>query len=200
MFIRYVLDTIKPLTLKPQKRDMDIFIASKLVEERVDRIKEICSAKDTEFESCFEDAKQIANELNIVIKTPRVCSKQQHRENISTNNSRDYYRSDVAIPFWTCSSVIKYEVSKRRPDHIFDMFFFACQYWRHYCVNMSKETSDKLCSLLNFFNFVDGDVFPNVKILLHIGCVLPITTCEAERPFSGLRYIKSYMRNTMQRT
>lgn len=179
MFIRYVLETIKPLTITLQKRDMDIFIASKLVQEHVDRIKEIRSAKDTEFESCFEDAKQIANDINIVIKTQRVCSKQQHRENISTNNPRDYYRSDVAIPFWTCSSVIKYEVSKRRPDHVYDMFFFACQYWRHYCVNMSKETSDKLCSLLNFFNFVDGDVFPNVKILLHIGSVLPtcITTC-----------------------
>lgn len=42
---------------------MDIFIASKLVEERVDRIKEIRSAKDTEFESCFEDAKQIRTTL-----------------------------------------------------------------------------------------------------------------------------------------
>lgn len=80
MFIRYVLDTIKPLTLKLQKKDMDIFIASKLVEEHVGRIKEIRRAKDTEFESCFEDAKQIADDLNIVIKTPRVCSKQQHRE------------------------------------------------------------------------------------------------------------------------
>lgn len=176
MFKRYVLETIKLLPITLQKRDMDIFIASKLVQEHVDRIKEIRSAKNTEFESCFEDAKQIADDFNIEIKTPRVCSKQQHRENISTNNPRDYYRSDVAIPFWTCSSVIKYEVSKRRPDHVYDMFF---QYWRHYCVNMSKETSDKLCSLLNFFNFVDGDVFPNVKILLHIGSVLPtcITTC-----------------------
>lgn len=63
---------------------------------------------------------------------------------------------------------------------------------------MSKETSDKLCGLLNFFNFVDGDVFPNVKSLPHIGSVLPITTCEAERSFSGLRYIKICMRNTMQ--
>lgn len=148
---------------------MDIFIAIKLVEEHVDRIKEIRSAKDTEFESCFEDAKQIADDLNIVIKTPRVCSKQQHRENISTNNPRDYHRSDVAIPFRTCSSVIKYEVSKRRPDHVYDMFFFACQYWRHYCVNMSKETSDKLCGLLNFFNFVDGDVFLTLEVCyLHV--------------------------------
>ncbi|XP_056016898.1 uncharacterized protein LOC130053579 [Ostrea edulis] len=70
--------------------------------------------------------------------------------------------------------------------------------WRRYCVNMIKESSDKLCNLLNPFNFVDGDVFPNVKILLHIGCVLPITTCEAERSFSGLRRIKSFMRSTMQ--
>lgn len=31
--------------------------------------------------------------------------------------------------------------------------------WRRYCVNMSKETSDKLCSLLNLFNFVNGNVF-----------------------------------------
>ena len=62
---------------------------------------------------------------------------------------------------------------------------------------MSKETSDKLCNLLNLFNYVDGDVYPNVKIL-HIGCVLPITTCEAERSFSGLRRIKGYMRSTMQ--
>ena len=69
--------------------------------------------------------------------------------------------------------------------------------WRRYCVNMSKETSDKLCNLLNLFNYLDGDVYPNVKILLHIGCVLPITTCEAERSFPGLRRIKSYMRSTM---
>lgn len=140
---------------------MDIFTASKLVQEHVDRIKEIRRAKDTEFESCFEDAKQIANDLNIVIKTPRVCSRQQHRENISTNNPRDYYRSDVAIPFWTCSSVIKYEVSKRRPDHVFDMFFVACQYWRHYCVNMSKETSDKLCAQsTQFFQLCRWGRFP----------------------------------------
>lgn len=42
---------------------MDIFTANKLVEERVDRIKEICSAKDTEFESCFEDANRLQTTL-----------------------------------------------------------------------------------------------------------------------------------------
>lgn len=235
VFVRYVLDTIKPLTLKLQKRDIDIFTASKLIEEHVDRIKEIRTAVDTEFESCFEDAKQIADDLDIVIKIPRVCSKQQHRENVSTTNPKDYYRSVVAIPFLdfllselnsrfqkedlvaysictllpiNMTNLSQEELSKLASELTFWESDLPCLSvkdlekeladWKRYCVNMSKETSEKLCNLIFLFNFVDGDVFPNVKILLHIGCVLPITTCEAERSFSGLRRIKSYMRSTMQ--
>ena len=235
VFVRYVLDTIKPLTLKLQKRDIDIFTASKLIEEHVDRIKEIRTAVDTEFESCFEDAKQIADDLDIVIKIPRVCSKQQHRENVSTTNPKDYYRSVVAIPFLdfllselnsrfqkedlvaysictllpiNMTNLSQEELSKLASELTFWESDLPCLSvkdlekeladWKRYCVNMSKETSEKLCNLIFLFNFVNGDVFPNVKILLHIGCVLPITTCEAERSFSGLRRIKSYMRSTMQ--
>ena len=69
--------------------------------------------------------------------------------------------------------------------------------WKRHCGKLSKETSGNLCNLQSLFNFVDEDAFPCVKTLLHIGCVLPITTCEAERSFSGLRRIKSYMRSTM---
>ena len=98
VFSRFVLDTIKPLTVKLQKKNIDIFTASKLIGEHVDRIKEIRREVEPEFNSCFEDEKQIAEELDIAVKTPRVCSKQQHTENMSTNNPGDYYRSVVTIP------------------------------------------------------------------------------------------------------
>ena len=40
-------------------------------------------------------------------------------------------------------------------------------------------------------------IFPNIrKTLIHI-MVLPVTSCEAERSFSTLRRIKSYLRTTM---
>ena len=40
-------------------------------------------------------------------------------------------------------------------------------------------------------------IFPNIrKMLIHI-VVLPVTSCEAERSFSTLRRIKSYLRTTM---
>ena len=67
-----------------------------------------------------------------------------------------------------------------------------------------KRTSTRLIeknckpeSLLETYTIADGDVFPDIKTLLHIGCTLPVTSSEAERSFSGLRRIKTYMRSTM---
>eukprot|EP00731_Ephydatia_muelleri_P008985 Em0004g1323a len=39
---------------------------------------------------------------------------------------------------------------------------------------------------------------PNIYTILHIMAVWPLTTCEAERSFSGLRRLKNYMRSTMK--
>lgn len=40
-------------------------------------------------------------------------------------------------------------------------------------------------------------MFPNIKELLHILCTLPVTSCSAERSFSGLKRIKTVIRSTM---
>ena len=45
--------------------------------------------------------------------------------------------------------------------------------------------------------YADEDMYPNIRVLLIIGCTLPISSAEAERSFSGLRRIKSYLRNRM---
>lgn len=39
--------------------------------------------------------------------------------------------------------------------------------------------------------------FPNIQCLLHLLAVLPVTTCSAERAFSTLRRVKTYLRSTM---
>ena len=38
---------------------------------------------------------------------------------------------------------------------------------------------------------------PNIRVLLEIGCVFPVTSSEAERSFSVLRRLKTYIRNRM---
>ena len=40
-------------------------------------------------------------------------------------------------------------------------------------------------------------MYPNLRILLIILCTLPITSCSAERSFSGLKRIKSILRSFM---
>jgi hAT family C-terminal dimerisation region len=40
-------------------------------------------------------------------------------------------------------------------------------------------------------------LYENVKHLLQIFCTLPFTTCTAERAFSALKFLKTYLRNSM---
>lgn len=65
--------------------------------------------------------------------------------------------------------------------------------WKSFCDQMDSPPENMLESL----SFADGDLFPNVRQLLLIGCTSPIGSCEAERSFSTLRRIKTYMRSTM---
>ena len=39
--------------------------------------------------------------------------------------------------------------------------------------------------------------FPNINVLIRVFATLPVTTCTAERSFSVLRILKTYLRSTM---
>ena len=52
-------------------------------------------------------------------------------------------------------------------------------------------------SLVECLQFADGDISPNIRALLMIGCILPVTSCEAEHSFSCLRRVKTCLRSRM---
>ena len=41
------------------------------------------------------------------------------------------------------------------------------------------------------------DIFPEFSKMVHILAVIPATSCSAERSFSALRRLKTYLRSTM---
>lgn len=43
----------------------------------------------------------------------------------------------------------------------------------------------------------DADVYPNIKRLLHILATLPVSVATAERSFSTLKRLKTWLRNRM---
>ena len=42
----------------------------------------------------------------------------------------------------------------------------------------------------------NGDIFPNIQVLLRIMATLPVTSCECERSISMMRLVKSQLRTT----
>ena len=40
-------------------------------------------------------------------------------------------------------------------------------------------------------------MYPNIRVLITILCTFPVTSCSAERSFSGLKRIKSPLRSSM---
>jgi hypothetical protein len=66
--------------------------------------------------------------------------------------------------------------------------------WKDFCLRMNQEDRPSLPLLAL-------DIVPsrlaNINILLRIFCTLPVSTCTAERAFSAMKLIKSYLRNTM---
>lgn len=60
---------------------------------------------------------------------------------------------------------------------------------------LSLGDGEKPRSCLEAFKL--AECFPNIRTLLHILSVAPITSATAERSFSALRRIKTYLRSNM---
>ena len=54
-----------------------------------------------------------------------------------------------------------------------------------------------ICNLITALKACSKDLFPNIHVLLQLACLMPITSCEAERSFSVVRRTKTALRSTM---
>ena len=74
-----------------------------------------------------------------------------------------------------------------------DNFEMELNRWKQHCCGITNEKS--LTQLLS--EDADPIFFPNIRELLCILAILPIGNAEAERSFSCLRQIHSWLRTTM---
>lgn len=66
------------------------------------------------------------------------------------------------------------------------------QYWQR------QPTADQSCDVLDALRCAKKlGTYPIMCVLLRILATLPVTTATAERSFSALKYIKTYLRSTM---
>lgn len=65
--------------------------------------------------------------------------------------------------------------------------------WRHTAKNVQ---TDDLCQLLEHTELM----YPNVHTILKVLLTMPVSTATAERTFSSLRRLKTYLRSSMAET
>ncbi|XP_021358427.1 52 kDa repressor of the inhibitor of the protein kinase-like [Mizuhopecten yessoensis] len=167
------LENVRPIASKLQKRDLDIYQAYGMIDQTKARIVTLRKDIEEEFSVWFEDATRLATLVGIPISAPRApkSARQLHRLNAPSTTPKDLPNPP------TLRAEIK-------------------EWQRFWNTKMPMESALSL-NLVDCLDNADEDVFPNLNTLLRIGCILPVGSCEAERSFSCLRRLKTYLRNRM---
>lgn len=72
------------------------------------------------------------------------------------------------------------------------------KFWYRAIARLKKDDWPK--DALSALRHCEENILPNIKTLLHILAVLPVSTSENERTFSTLHRLKNYLRNSTSET
>ena len=93
-----VLSYVKGLSVKLQSRYVDVIRAHKNIENVKSTLGKLRSNVENFHRKAYGEALLLCQSVGIEESTPRVTSRQQHRQNIPFNNSSDYYKCTTTIP------------------------------------------------------------------------------------------------------
>ncbi|XP_060870008.1 52 kDa repressor of the inhibitor of the protein kinase-like [Metopolophium dirhodum] len=191
-----------PLSMLLQSINIDYTQSIEMINNVKNVLTTIRENSKTEFKNIFEETRIIAVKIDVDIRIPRVTKKQCHRANAqpeSTDLSEfyhvnyflsylDYLMSELNSHDKILNAAKTYEADL---PHSIEALRGELNLWKQFW----KNKPEKADSSMEAFKY--ASMFPNIKCLLTILSVIPITTASAERSFSSLKRIKTYLRSTM---
>ena len=93
-----ILSYTKGLSVKLQGRYVDVVRAHRDIEAVITTIKGARSRVDTFHALVYDQVLLLSQSIDVEETVPRLASRQQHRQNIPADNSRDYYKRTLTIP------------------------------------------------------------------------------------------------------
>ena len=153
---RSILDYLLPVTRKLQTKDLDVAQSMDLIQNLKLTISNLRNSVENYHENCYNKAKKPAEKVDIsqanIIK-PRTCSRQIYQSNQPVQNTKEYFRVSLTIPFLDhVSADLEYrfpgdELTQYRGLHIIPYV-------------MLNESSDWKKEFMVFANYYYED-FPN---------------------------------------
>jgi hypothetical protein len=174
----------------------------------------------------FSAAERIANNGNFPLEIPRLVSRQTSSNNTPGNTPSVYYRRALWYPYldsvigslrekfsshqltvFKAVALVPSAISEHSWEDLLPSYeFYSSELsseeevrneylqWKDLCLQLPQENRPK--SLLAALDIVP-DRLKNIKTLLRIIATIPVTSCVAERAFSSLKLLKTFLRNRM---
>ncbi|XP_008182934.1 52 kDa repressor of the inhibitor of the protein kinase-like [Acyrthosiphon pisum] len=195
------------------------------VEIVLSEVKDMRKKIDENFKEIFNKSEQFFMSVNEgeKIKIPRLVSRSKNTINVDTKIPEDYFRVEIAIPFYdnfirqleerfykhkTILSSLYLLIPKMclkspifEPDFSLYSDFInvdsipsELKLWKRKWIAFKDiEVPHSAVELLNHCN---PELFPNIHFLLKVLATLPVSTSNPERTFSTLKRVKTFLRNS----
>jgi len=218
--VEYYLQFTKTLSVTLQSVDCDLLIALSESQDLVSMLK--TKRQDSFFPQLFKIAYDLASELDVDIRMPRVVGRQPYRANGPSESVEEHFRINLHNPFLDhliaelqtrlLNASDRVQAERLLPQNVGTLTDIQ---W-----NKLKDTYSSFVCLLDidielerwkfkWRNISDKkyriedcipatkDLYPNLHKIFIILFTMPVSTATAERSFSTLKRLKTYLRSTM---
>lgn len=231
--VRHILDLTRPLTLKLQRKEIDLVKAKEEISLLKRALADMQRDINARHHDLYEEAVRLAASIGVQPSMPRVVPRQLHRANAPAPTPEAYYRINLTTAFLDhCSQ----HIDRRFQDEVYSCYKGLyitpsvmldnaaswkanvrefCGYYRGDLPNVGGLDAELIMwerlwrdqqlirgvvipdRVSQALAVIDKQAFCNVFTILQLLATVPISSASCERSISTLRYLKTYLRNTM---
>ena len=107
------------------------------------------------------------------------------------NSARDKQSTENAVRYLAEKYCVFFNTSK---ESLHRILIAELEFWEAKC---EREKVDSSYDSIKLYELCDKDVYPTIYVLLKILVTLPLSAASAEKSFSTLRRIKTWLRSSM---
>ena len=97
--VRHILDLTRPLTVRLQKKAMDLLKAKEEIALLKSALTDMQTDIDTRHHALYKEAVTLARHVSVQPSMPRIIQRQVHRNNAPAPTPEDYYRINLTTEF-----------------------------------------------------------------------------------------------------
>ncbi|KAJ8969757.1 hypothetical protein NQ314_001594 [Rhamnusium bicolor] len=200
-----ILGTTVSLSRFLQTSSIDLKRAMDAMNDTVSILKQKRIQVNSIFQQLFSEAKEVAKQLGVELKLPRIVSRQTHRQNnMPDQSAEEYFRRAVYIPLtsYTEEDILAVKEAVKTYSQLLNNSAVTTvvaefQLWVTKWKREAENGTTIPDSLPPIIDNCDSDLYPNMRIFLQILATLPVSVATAERSFSSLRRLKTWLRANM---